>query len=151
MEAFVCYMSTRRAKRRPLLILHNLKHGGQLLPATQPQALPLWWSAMPQVCMNTKFFSEFGYFLSPGYPIDPLINIFSCWIGPGSGNNTVDNGGLQQQKRATSPLSSPTKLKTTQQTTTSSSFSSPSSPFHNNQLNNQHHHNIQQHNQSQQR
>jgi protein Tob/BTG len=73
--------------------------------------------------------------------------------GTGSGNNTVDNGTLQQQKRTPSPLSSPTKLKTTQQQqqTTSSSFSSPSSPFHNNQLNNHHHHNLQQHNQSQQR
>ena len=71
--------------------------------------------------------------------------------GPGSGNNTVDNG--HQQRRTPSPLSSPIKLKTTQPpqtTTSSSSFSSPSSPFHNNQLNN-HHHNLQQHNQSQQR
>lgn len=73
--------------------------------------------------------------------------------GPGSGNNTVDNGTVQQQKRTPSPLPSPTKLKTTQQQqqTTSSSFSSPSSPFHNNKLNNHHHHNLQQHNQSQQR
>ena len=147
----MCYMSTRRAKRRPLLILHNLKHGGQLLPATQPQALPLWWSAMPQVYINKRKKFSFFFILYTRLSNRFLINIFSCQIGPGSGNNTVDNGGLQQQKRATSPLSSPTKLKTTQQTTTSSSFSSPSSPFHNNQLNNQHHHNIQQHNQSQQR
>jgi len=64
--------------------------------------------------------------------------------GPGSGNNTVDNG--HQQRRTPSPLSSPIKLKTTQPpqtTTSSSSFSSPSSPFHNNQLNNHHHNNYQ--------